>query len=117
MKQIKDKKTANRLARHSRIRSRVFGTADKPRLAVFRSNKYVYAQIVDDSKGKTLFSVSSLKMKKPASLESAKEVGQSIAKLAVAGGVKKAVFDRGGFLYTGKIKALADAAREGGLEF
>lgn len=117
MKQIKDKKKANRISRHLRIRAGVFGTAEKPRLAVFRSNKYLYAQIIDDTKGKTLFSVSSLKMKMPSSLESAKEVGKNISKSALEGGVKKAVFDRGGFLYTGKIKALADAAREGGLEF
>ena len=103
-----------------RIRKVVFGTADKPRLSVFRSNKEIYAQLVDDVKGTTLVSVSS-RDKEIATTgtktEVAKTVGKAIAEKAVTAGVDKVVFDRNGFLYHGRVKALADAAREAGLKF
>jgi len=94
--------------RHKRIRSTVSGTAERPRLSVFRSNKFIYAQIIDDTKGHTIVQASS---------DDAKKVGMDIAKKAKTAKVEKVVFDRGGYLYTGKIKAVADAAREGGLNF
>jgi large subunit ribosomal protein L18 len=102
-----------RKRRHSRIRAKIFGTAERPRLAVFKSNRYIYGQIIDDSKGKTLVANSSLGKGKT----DAKAVGVEIAKLAKAKGFEKVVFDRGGFLYTGQVKLFADGAREGGLIF
>lgn len=111
-------KTALRTRRHARIRGRVSGTPEMPRLAVFRSNKFVYAQIIDDTKGVTLAAASVIKGGKKLSLmEQAKVVGTEIAKSAQAKGIKKVVFDRGGFTYAGRIAALANAAREGGLTF
>jgi large subunit ribosomal protein L18 len=109
-------KTMKRQSRHKRIRARVVGTSAKPRLAVFRSNRYVYAQLIDDSKNITLGAASSVAMK-GTELENAKKVGSSIAAVAKEKGIATIVFDRGGFLYAGKIKALADAAREAGLTF
>jgi large subunit ribosomal protein L18 len=111
------------LVRHKRIRRRLQGTAERPRLAVFRSSGHIYAQVIDDSAGKTLASASTLqpdvrdaaKDKKP--LERAKLVGESVAKKAQEAGVKQVVFDRGGFRFHGRVKALADSAREQGLEF
>ncbi len=94
--------------RHKKIRSVLAGTSERPRLSVFKSNKFIYAQIIDDSKGHTLVQASS---------DDAKVVGVDIAKKAKALKIVKVVFDRGGYLYTGKIKAIADSAREGGLEF
>lgn len=94
--------------RHKKIRSTLMGTTDRPRLSVFKSHKYIYAQIIDDTKGHTLVQSSS---------EDAKKVGVDIAKKAKALKIVKVVFDRGGYLYTGKIKAIAEGAREGGLEF
>ncbi len=94
--------------RHNRIRSILSGTSERPRLSVFKSNKFIYAQIIDDTKGHTLVQSSS---------NDAKKVGSDIAKKAKALKIVKVVFDRGGYLYTGKIKAIADSAREGGLEF
>lgn len=105
-------KQLKRQRRSVRIRSRVVGTAERPRLAIFRSNKFVYAQIIDDAVGKTLASASNLGNK----LE-AKAVGEAVAKAALAKNIKQVVFDRGGYLYTGRIKALADGARAGGLQF
>ena len=105
-------KQLKRNRRSIRIRSRVAGTAKRPRLAVFRSNKYVYAQVIDDVAGKTLVSVSNLKEKL-----AAKAVGEAIAKAALAKKINQVVFDRGGYLYTGQVKALADGARAGGLQF
>ena len=106
---------------HERIRQRVRGTEERPRLAVFRSLKHIYAQVIDDRKGRTLASASSGEKKagigSGGNLAGAKQVGKLIAERAKAGGVKKVVFDRGGYLYHGRIKALADAAREAGLEF
>jgi large subunit ribosomal protein L18 len=110
-------KSLNIKVRHKRIRAKVSGTSDMPRLSVFRSNKNVYAQIIDDTKGATVIGLSSEKVKGKGLMERAGNVGKEIAKLAIEKGVKKVVFDRGGFLYTGKIKAVADGAREGGLKF
>lgn len=109
-------KTKNREMRHARIRAKVKGTKEMPRLSVYKSNKYIYAQIIDDASNTTLAAASSLKSK-GTMLESAKEVGKEIAELAKKIGVSKVAFDRGGFIYTGKIKVLADAAREAGLTF
>lgn len=110
-------KTALRDRRHRRIRGRVAGTAERPRLALFRSNKFVYVQLIDDDKGITLASASSKDIKGKTMTEDAKIVGERIAKSAKEKGVTKVVFDRGGFTYSARIQALADAAREGGLEF
>lgn len=102
----------------ARIRSRVSGTAQKPRLSVFRSNKYIYAQLIDDVNGKTLVSTSSRSLsEKVNKVESSAEVGKALAQKAIAAGITEVVFDRGGYLYHGRVKALADGAREGGLKF
>jgi large subunit ribosomal protein L18 len=106
---------------HDRIRRKVEGTEQRPRLAVFRSLKHIYAQVIDDSKGHTLASASSnekaAKVSNGGNVGGAKEVGKLLAQRAKEKGVTKVVFDRGGYLYHGRVKALADAAREGGLEF
>jgi large subunit ribosomal protein L18 len=104
---------------HVRIRRKVSGTTERPRLSVFRSLTHIYAQVIDDQTGTTVAAASSLdmKLKTGGNVASAKEIGKAVAERAVAKGVKKVVFDRGGFLYHGRIKALADAAREAGLEF
>ena len=104
---------------HARIRSKVSGTAERPRLSVHRSVAHIYAQVIDDAKGVTVASASSLalKLKTGGNVEAAKEIGKIVAERAVAAGVKTVVFDRGGYLYHGRIKALAEAAREAGLEF
>ena len=117
IKQIKNKKTEGRLRRRARIRSHISGNSDRPRLVVFKSNRSIYAQIIDDSKGITLVSASSLKEKKGALMEKAVKIGGEIAALAKKKKIKKVVFDRGGFRYTGHVKALADSARKGGLQF
>ncbi len=117
------KKETARKKRHSRVRKKVTGTSDKPRLNVFRSVKHIYAQVVDDASGATLISASSAdkelkgKVNTGGNIEAAKTVGQLIAKRASGKGIAKVVFDRGGYLYHGRVKALADAAREGGLKF
>jgi large subunit ribosomal protein L18 len=112
-------KNAQRKHRHVRIRAKVSGTASRPRISVFRSNKYIYAALIDDEKAVTLASTSSLKLKleKPATVEAASKVGAEIGKLALDLGIKEAVFDRSGYLYHGVVKALAEAARETGLVF
>ena len=118
----------NRSKRHRRVRVHVAGTPQRPRLAVFRSLNHVYAQLIDDGSSRTLAAASTLDMKaagraqgapqgKRNGVAQAQEVGRAIAAKAKAAGVTSVVFDRGGFLYHGRIKALADAAREGGLEF
>ena len=108
----------NRARRHKRVRVHVEGTADRPRLAVFRSLNHVYAQVIDDGAGATVASASTVNLKaKGNGRAQAQEVGKAIAVAAKAKGVSQVVFDRGGFLYHGRIKALADAAREAGLEF
>jgi len=119
----KEDRNLKRIKRHLRIRKKVKGTPQKPRLAVFRSEKHIYAQIIDDTKGHTLVSASTLdkelrqKLSKTYNIEAAKEVGKLIAQRALSLGIKTVVFDRGGFKYHGRIKALADAAREAGLKF
>jgi large subunit ribosomal protein L18 len=102
---------------HERIRRKLAGTTERPRLNVYRSLNHIYAQVVDDQTGTTLVSASTIKLKSGGNVAAAKEIGKTIAQLAVEKGVKKVVFDRGGYLYHGRIKALADAAREAGLEF
>jgi large subunit ribosomal protein L18 len=116
---IQNKRNAIRQRIHSRIRAKLSGTGERPRLNVYRSLNHIYAQVVDDQKGETIVSASSLalKMKTGGNVASAKEIGKAIAERAVEKGIKKVVFDRGGFLYHGRVKALADAAREAGLEF
>lgn len=109
-----------RRRRHVRVRKRLRGSGDQPRLAVFRSNRYIYAQVIDDDAGRTIAAASSREgslHKKTLSVETAGEVGKLIAARAADAGVKTVVFDRGGFAYHGRIKALAEAAREGGLKF
>lgn len=111
-----------RRKKHARLRNRISGTAERPRLSVFRSNKHMYAQIIDDTVGNTLCAASTLdkdakELEYTDNIEAAKFVGKSIAEKALAKGITKVVYDRGGFIYHGKIKALADAAREAGLEF
>ena len=111
-------KLEQRQRRHRRIRAKVSGTAVRPRLSVFRSNKGVYAQLIDDEKAVTLAAASSLKIEgKGGALVKAKTVGKVIAESAKAKKIEQAVFDRGGYLYAGAIKALAEGAREGGLKF
>ena len=102
---------------HDRIRRKLAGTTERPRLNVYRSLNHIYAQVIDDQKGETLVSASSIKLKTGGNVAAAKEIGKAVAEAAVKQGIKKVVFDRGGYLYHGRIKALADAAREGGLEF
>ena len=112
-----------RVKKHMKVRNRLSGTAERPRLAVFRSNNHMYAQIIDDTVGNTLVSASTLQedvnagLAKTNNVEAASKVGEVIAKRALEKGIKSVVFDRGGFIYQGKIKALADAAREAGLNF
>ena len=116
-----NKKSSNvaRKARHERVRNKISGTTEVPRLNVFRSNNAIYAQVIDDTTGSTLASSSStvLKLKNGGNLEGAKEVGKDIAQKCKKAKITKVVFDRGGYLYHGRIQALADAAREAGLEF
>jgi len=109
--------------RHLRIRKHISGTPAMPRLAVFRSNKHIYAQIIDDVAGATIVAASTMekeiasKLEKTSDVEAAKAVGAAVAKKAVDKGIASVVFDRGGYIYHGKVQALADAAREGGLQF
>ncbi|OHA19113.1 MAG: 50S ribosomal protein L18 [Candidatus Taylorbacteria bacterium RIFCSPHIGHO2_01_FULL_45_63] len=110
-------KTNKRERRHRKIRAKVSGTSARPRLAVFRSNKHLYAQIINDEKGETLATATSREVGGKTLLEKAREIGKIIAKKAVAKKIDKVVFDRAGYVYTGKIKALAEGAREGGLSF
>ncbi len=110
-------KQATRIRRHARIRARVIGTAEKPRLAVFRSNTAVYAQLIDDSKAVTVAAADSRSSKEKTLLLRGGEVGKQIAEKAKALGVNAVVFDRGGFKYAGAVAAVADGAREGGLTF
>jgi large subunit ribosomal protein L18 len=111
------KRNAIRQRIHARIRAKLSGTGERPRLNVYRSLNNIYAQLIDDEKGVTLVSASTIKLKTGGNVAAAKEIGKTVAELAVEKGIKKVVFDRGGFLYHGRIKALADAAREAGLEF
>ena len=119
----KESRQEVRVKKHNRMRNRFSGTAERPRLAVFRSNNHMYAQIIDDTVGNTLVSASTLEKSVKAELEKTNNVdaaaylGTVIAKRAIEKGIKTVVFDRGGFIYQGKIAALAEAAREAGLEF
>ena len=119
----KESRQLVRAKKHMKIRNRFSGTAERPRLAVFRSNNHMYAQIIDDTVGNTLVSASTLEKEVKAEIEKTNNVdaaaylGTVIAKRAIEKGIKEVVFDRGGFIYQGKIAALADAAREAGLEF
>ena len=106
-----------REVRHARVRENVKGTHDVPRLCVFRSNKNISCQVIDDETGTTLASASSLKIKNGGNIEGAKEVGKMIAEACKKAKITKVVFDRGGYLYHGRVEALAEAARENGLEF
>ena len=108
---------AQRLKRHERVRQTVSGTEARPRLNVFRSNTNIYAQVIDDTKGVTLVSASSLKLKNGSNIEGAKAVGKAVAEAALKAGITEVVFDRGGYIYHGRVKALAEAAREAGLKF
>lgn len=103
--------------RAHRVRSRIQGTQEKPRLSVFRSLQYHYAQLIDDENRKTIAQASDMKMKKGSKMERAKEVGKMLAKEALEKGIKTCIFDRGGYAYHGRVKAIAEGAREGGLKF
>ena len=119
----KESRQLVRAKKHMKIRNRFSGTAERPRLAVFRSNNHMYAQIIDDTVGNTLVSASTLQkdvaegLEKTNNVDAAAYLGTVIAKRAIEKGIKEVVFDRGGFIYQGKVAALADAAREAGLEF
>lgn len=115
----KESNNTLRVRRHARVRNKVSGTSEVPRLNVFRSNAQIFAQIIDDEKGVTLVSSSSLelKIKNGGNAEGASLVGKDIAEKALKAGIKKVVFDRGGYQYHGRVEALANAAREAGLEF
>ena len=119
----KESRSEIRVKKHMRVRNRLSGTAERPRLAVFRSNNHMYAQIIDDTVGNTLVSASTVQKDVKDQLEKTNDVaaaaylGKVIAQKALDAGIKEVVFDRGGFIYQGKIQALADAAREAGLEF
>ncbi|MDD3693781.1 MAG: 50S ribosomal protein L18 [Candidatus Pacebacteria bacterium] len=110
-------KISKRKRRHVRVRSKISGTAERPRLSVFRSNHFIYAQIINDETSKTLVQSSDQKETSGTKIERAELVGKNLAKLALAQGLTKVVFDRGGYLYTGRVKALAEAARKEGLIF
>ena len=119
----KKSRTEVRVKKHNRMRNHLAGTAQRPRLSVFRSNNHMYAQIIDDTVGNTLVSASTLdkdikaELEKTNNVDAAAKLGTVIAKKALDNGIKAVVFDRGGYIYQGKVKALADAAREAGLEF
>jgi large subunit ribosomal protein L18 len=111
-------KRQGRIRRHARVRRRVVGTAERPRLAVFRSNRHIYVQLIDDSAGRTLAAAGSLPAPGDGDKKAvAKRVGSELASRAKAAGITSVVFDRGGYQYHGRVKALAEAAREGGLDF
>ena len=119
----KESRSEVRIKKHMRVRNHLAGTADRPRLAVFRSNNHMYAQIIDDSVGNTIVAASTVEKSIKEALEqtdnvnAAAYVGKVVAERALEKGIKTVVFDRGGFIYQGKVQALADAAREAGLEF
>ncbi len=117
----KEARSNIRVKKHKKIRNKISGTEQRPRLSVYRSEKHIYAQLIDDVKGVTLGSSSSvvkeLGLEKGSDVEAAKVVGSAIAKVAIAKGINEVVFDRGGFVYHGRVAALAEAAREAGLQF
>lgn len=111
-------KSINRINRKRKIRAKIFGTAERPRISIFRSNKHIYAQLIDDNNSKTLVSVFDTKMEaKKTKTEVAKELGQDLAKKSIEKNIKEAVFDRNGYKFHGRIKSFADGAREKGLKF
>ena len=110
-------KTEQRIRRHRRIRAKVSGTAERPRLAIFKSNSFIYAQLIDDTKGATLAASSDMGLKGKTKTERAKLAGVALAKSAKDKGVNTVVFDRGGFIYTGRVRAFAEGVRDGGLIF
>ncbi len=114
---ITQKKTQKRMRLKAKIRTKIFGTSTAPRLSVFRSNTFIYAQLIDDERGITLASASDVKIKKGTKVERATQVGEELAKNALAKGISKIVFDRNGFKYTGRVLSLAEGARKGGLQF
>lgn len=114
---MKNLKLQKRIRAHKKIRSRIAGTGEVPRLAVFRSNQFIYAQLIDDVAGKTLAAACDLKSSEKSKIERAKKVGSDIADLAKKANINKVVFDRGGFGYKGRVAALAEGARSGGLTF
>lgn len=114
---MKYSKSEARKRRHYRVRNKVSGTAERPRLNVFKSNSYFYAQIIDDVNGVTLVSSSTIKMKLNNNIEAAKAVAKDIAEKAVAKKITNVVFDRGGYLFHGKVKAFAESAKENGMKF
>ena len=115
----KESRKVIRLRKHARVRAKISGTAECPRLCVFRSNKNIEAQVIDDVKGVTLASASSLalKLENGSNIEAAAQVGKAVAEACLAKGIENVVFDRGGYVYHGRVAALADAAREAGLKF
>ena len=115
----KESKNISRVRRHARVRAKISGTSECPRLCVYRSNKNIEAQIIDDDKKVTLVASSSmsLKLENGSNIDAAKKVGENLAKKALAKKIKKVVFDRSGYIYHGRVKALAEAAREAGLDF
>lgn len=112
-----NKKLEKRIRLKKKIRTKIQGTSECPRFSVFRSNQFIYAQVIDDTVGKTIVSASDMEISKGTKTEHSVQVGAEVAKLALAKGIKSVVFDRNGFKYTGRIKALADSAREAGLKF
>ena len=111
-------KVRSRIRRHRRVRKKIIGTPDRPRLAVYRSNRHIYAQVIDDVAGKTLAAASSLvEESKDDPVTTARAVGLAVAERAKTAGVERVTFDRGGFMYHGRVQAVAEGAREGGLEF
>lgn len=110
-------KKESRLKKHIKIRQRIIGTATRPRLSVFRSSQHIFAQLIDDKEGKTLAEISDLKMTKEPKNKKALEAGKQLAVKALKLKIKEVVFDRGGFIYSGRIESLAKGAREGGLKF
>jgi len=110
-------KQEKRIRLKLKIRSKINGTTERPRLSVFRSNKFIYAQVIDDTAGNTLVEASDIKAKKGTKSERAKEVGRAVSEACIKAGITTVVFDRNGFKYTGRIKTVADVARAGGLKF
>jgi len=122
MTAVAQQRHSSRIRRHRRVRKKIHGTAERPRLAVFRSNKHIGLQLIDDDSGRTLASASTVESEQRtqgsgSTVEAARRVGQLVAERAKAAGVTKVVYDRGGFLYHGRVAAAAEAAREAGLEF
>ena len=119
----KTDKNEIRVIRHERVRKKISGTSERPRLCVYRSNAHIYAQIIDDTKGTTLFAASTVEKEIASQIAemdkkaAAKLIGKTVAERAIAGGITEVVFDRGGYLYTGRVAQLAAGAREGGLNF